>query len=469
MDNYVKRIRTVDGDLQIDYKSLANLPDLTPNGLGAAPVKHTHNADDINGVIPIEKVGIGILPIANGGTEKGTRAEAIENLISAGYTSDANTALSVGTYSTDVETTNIPFQTYGTLFTYKPNQDWIVQIWASTNSTETCLYLRKNTNSDGFGNWFKILGNDIVLTMAQGGTGATKLEDVQKNILDGTYPADGTDISKLAPGIYGLPNDSNNVINAPVASWSPLAFVFGHQNNDTAADGSPSGTYFQGYIEWDGDLWIRRRKWDGWGDWKKIFSSSGGEITGDLTISKTSGFNYSGIEEGTSDSFRNVWFSDAGAKGKPCYHSGLQYNPRTQDLSIGGKSALVAGDVINYAKYNTNNLAMDSWIDNNAYTLVLRDGMTEKCSLAMWNGGALTVNGNTVYHTGNIDIQVGTLAVGTSGTTLTFPRPFAGTPVVTANSSNQTSVKVENVSATSVKLTAGTSGSTVQWQAIYIP
>lgn len=454
MDNYVKRIRTVDGDLQIDYKSLANLPDLTPNGLGMAPVKHTHNADDINGVIPIEKGGTGnetgnaisatkletarnlsvnlasgdsisfdgtedkqlgvsgILPIANGGTEKGTRAEAIENLISAGYTSDANTALSVGTYSTNVETTNIPFQTYGTLFTYKPNQDWIVQIWASTNSTETCLYLRKKTNSDEFGNWFKILGNDIVLTMAQGGTGATRLEDVQKNIFDGTYPADGTDISKLAPGIYGLPNDSNNVINAPVASWSPLAFVFGHQNNDTAADGSPSGTYFQGYLNWDGDLWIRRRKWDGWSDWKKMFSSSGGEITGDLTISKASGFNYSGIEEGTTDSFRSVWFSDAGARGRPCYHNSLMYNPATQDLAIGGHS---------------------------------------------------------VYHTGNIDIQVGTLAVGTSGTTLTFPRAFAGTPVVTANSSNQTSVKVENVTASSVKLTAGTSGSTVQWQAIYIP
>lgn len=75
----------------------------------------------------------------------------------------------------------------------------------------------------------------------------------------------------------------------------------------------------------------------------------------------------------------------------------------------------------------------------------------------------------SIYDTHNIDIQVGTLAVSADGTTLTFPRAFAGTPVVTANSSNQTSVKVENVSATSVKLTAGTSGSTVQWQAIYIP
>ena len=454
MDNYVKRIRTVDGDLQIDYKSLANLPDLTPNGLGMAPVKHTHNADDINGVIPIEKGGTGnetgnaisatkletarnlsvdlangdsisfdgtedkqlgvsgILPIANGGTGKGTRAEAIENLISAGYTSDANTALSVGTYSTNVETTNIPFQTYGTLFTYKPNQDWIVQIWASTNSTETCLYLRKKTNSDEFGNWFKILGNDIVLTMAQGGTGATRLEDVQKNFLDGTYPAEGTDILALAPGVYCLPNNTTTAMNAPLDAWSPISVVLGHRDSSNGDDGYPIGAYFQMFVEWDGNLWLRRRKWNVWGDWKKIFSSSGGEITGDLTISKASGFNYSGIEEGTTDSFRSVWFSDAGAKGKPCYHSGLMYNPGTQDLSVGGHS---------------------------------------------------------VYHTGNIDIQVGTLAVGTSGKVLTFPRAFAGVPVVTANSSNQTSVKVENVTASSVKLTAGTSGSTVQWQAIYIP
>lgn len=454
MDNYVKRIRTVDGDLQIDYKSLANLPDLTPNGLGMAPVKHTHNADDISGVIPIEKGGTGnkignaasatkletarnlsvdlangdsisfdgtedkqlgvsgILPIANGGTEKGTRAEAIENLISAGYTSDANTALSVGTYSTNAETTNIPFQTYGTLFTYKPNQDWIVQIWASTNSTETCLYLRKNTNSDGFGNWFKILGDDIVLTMAQGGTGATKLEDVQKNIFDGTYPAEGTDILALAPGVYCLPNNTTTAMNAPLDAWSPISVVLGHRDSSNGDDGYPTGNYFQMFVEWDGNLWLRRRKWNIWGEWKKIFSSSGGEITGDLTISKAGGFNYSGIEEGTNDAFRNVWFSDTSAKGKPCYNNGLMYNPVAQDLAVGGHS---------------------------------------------------------VYHTGNIDIQVGTLAVGTSGTTLTFPRAFAGTPVVTANSSNQTSVKVENVSATSVKLTAGTSGSTVQWQAIYIP
>ena len=126
-----------------------------------------------------------------------------------------------------------------------------------------------------------------------------------------------------------------------------MAFVFGHQNNDTAADGSPTGAYFQGYLDWEGELWLRRRKWDGWGNWLQIISSNGGEINGGtLTVSKTSGFNYSGIEEGTTDAFRNVWFSDTGAKGKPCYHSGLLYNPGTRDLAVDGHSVYHTGNII---------------------------------------------------------------------------------------------------------------------------
>ena len=132
-------------------------------------------------------------------------------------------------------------------------------------------------------------------------------------------------------------------MNAPLDAWSPLSVVLGHRDSSNGDDGYPTGAYFQMFVDWDGNLWLRRRKWNAWGNWIKYYNSN------------------------------------------------------------------------------------------------------------------------------NIDIQVGTLAVSTNGTTLTFPRAFAGTPVVTANSSNQTSVKVENVSATNVKLTAGTSGSTVQWQAIYIP
>ena len=278
-----------------------------------------------------------------------TRATTAENILADknGVISDANTCITVGVYATNTNTTNLPFATYGTLTVYKSAQNWIIQIWTSSTSAESSMYMRKNINGEGFGSWHKLLGSDSPVSIAQGGTGGTKLEEAQKNILDGTYPGEGTDLSKLAPGIYGLPNDSNTIANVPAVSWSPLAFVFGHQNNDTAADGSPTGNYFQGYLNWEGELWLRRRKWENWGNWLQIISSNGGEINGGtLTVSKTGGFNYSGIEEGTSDIFRTVWFSDGNTKGKPCYHNGLQYNPGTQDLAVAGHSVYHTGNII---------------------------------------------------------------------------------------------------------------------------
>lgn len=203
------------------------------------------------------------------------RAATAENILAdkGGVASDADTCLTVGVYATNTSTTNLPFATYGTLTVYKSAQNWIIQIWTSSTNTETAMYMRKSINGAGFGSWFKLLGNDAPVSIAQGGTGGTKLEEVQKNILDGTYPADGVNISGLAPGIYGLPNNTTTAMNAPVGSWAPIAFVFGHQNNDSASDGCPSGSYFQGYLEWEGELWLRRRKWDGWGDWMKYYST----------------------------------------------------------------------------------------------------------------------------------------------------------------------------------------------------
>jgi hypothetical protein len=55
MAEFVTRIRTEDGDKQIDYNALANLPDLsavakhthTPESIGAAPAEHTHTRSEI--------------------------------------------------------------------------------------------------------------------------------------------------------------------------------------------------------------------------------------------------------------------------------------------------------------------------------------------------------------------------------------------------------------------------------------
>lgn len=135
--------------------------------------------------------------------------------------------------------------------------------------------------------------------------------------------------------------------------------------------------------------------------------------------------------------------------------------------ALNGKTILVNGNVIAFTNYATNALTMDSWLDNNAYTITLRDNGTDKCMVAMWPGGALTINGNIVWHRGNLDVQVGTAEVGTSGTTITFPRAFAGVPTVTANGSKQTSIRVYYITASGCTLVSGESNNTVQWQAIY--
>ena len=272
----------------------------TPAEIGAAASVHTHTFDDISGVATIAHGGTGAstsaearsnleitpanigaepaitsLPISKGGTGKGTRAEAIENLISGGYITDANTILSVGTYSTNVQTTNLPFQTYGTLFTYKPNQDWIVQIWTSTNSAETCLYMRKNTNGDGFGSWHKLLCSDSPVSIAQGGTGANNASDAQTNLLPNRFLEETDNILAVAPGFYCGPNNATTTANYPKEMWAPLVMIWGNrETNIVAEDGYPCGGWAIILIEYGCEaIWIRRRNWDKWSAWKKIVTA----------------------------------------------------------------------------------------------------------------------------------------------------------------------------------------------------
>ena len=94
MPQYITKIRTEDGDKQIDYNALANLPDLsslskhthTPESIGAAPVEHTHTQNDIAD-FPSS------LP-ANGGN-----ADTVDNM----HASDFATASSLEQLQTQVD------------------------------------------------------------------------------------------------------------------------------------------------------------------------------------------------------------------------------------------------------------------------------------------------------------------------------------------------------------------------------
>lgn len=54
-----------------------------------------------------------------------------------------------------------------------------------------------------------------------------------------------------------------------------------------------------------------------------------------LTVTGTGGLNYSGIQNGTTNVARVVWFADASYKGKPVYHTDFTYNPATGELKAG--------------------------------------------------------------------------------------------------------------------------------------
>lgn len=53
-----------------------------------------------------------------------------------------------------------------------------------------------------------------------------------------------------------------------------------------------------------------------------------------ITIDKSSGFLYSGIESATENIARPVWFAYDGINGKPVYNTNFTYNPSTQILTV---------------------------------------------------------------------------------------------------------------------------------------
>ena len=108
-------------------------------------------------------------------------------------------------------------------------------------------------------------------------------------------------------------------------------------------------------------------------------------------------FDYSGMEQGTSDAYRVVWFADSAKKGKPVYDDNFTYNPSSKTLKA----------------TNFNGLATKATADgqgNNIYTTYLSDlSSTNDDSVftiqgVKKNGGnsptTITINGATTEKAG---------------------------------------------------------------------
>lgn len=83
--------------------------------------------------------------------------------------------------------------------------------------------------------------------------------------------------------------------------------------------------------------------------------------------------------------------------------------------------------------------------------------------------GDLSVDGDFFRAGGQrmADVQHGSVEVGTSGKTITFPHAFAGVPSVTATGSKFCHLYVKDITATGCTLVSGEGKNTVNWIAAY--
>ena len=129
---------------------------MTPEGIGAEPK-------------------ISALPVPKGGTGATDRQSASCDLSAAPNKADSAESTDIA-FSVGWDTLNSPISTYGVLMVYKPYDNWVVQIWASTDPTKGDVFVRKNTNGTGFGEWYRLYTATDVVPVKNGGTGASDAE-----------------------------------------------------------------------------------------------------------------------------------------------------------------------------------------------------------------------------------------------------------------------------------------------------
>ena len=127
------------------------------------------------------------------------------------------------------------------------------------------------------------------------------------------------------------------------------------------------------------------------------------------------------------------------------------------------------GGNIAIASPNGKTFEIDAYNDTTLRCYAYDDGGNIKGMNFNRTNGDLSVDGE-FYRAGGqrmADVQHGSLDVGTSGKTITFPHAFAGVPSVVATGSKFCHLQVKDITATGCTLVSGESNNHVQWIAAY--
>ena len=173
---------------------------------------------------------------------------------------------------------------------------------------------------------------------------------------------------------------------------------------------------------------------------------AGGTVTGNLTVSKTSGFNYTGIENGTTNASRHVWFSDSSAKGKPVYNDKFKYNPSTNVLTVGSitGNATTATTATKALQDGEGNVIKDTYFKNTGGTISGVLIVNAELQADSISSGNLIVNGVGRFNNGLYGNLTGNADTATKAT-----QDSAG------NTINTTYIKGLSVNGQTITITKG--------------
>jgi len=145
---------------------------------------------------------------------------------------------------------------------------------------------------------------------------------------------------------------------------------------------------------------------------------AGGTVTGNLTVSKSGGFNYSGMANGTDNTNRNVWFSDSSARGKPVYNDKFKYNPSTDVLTVGSitGNATTATTATKALQDGEGNIIKDTYFKNTGGTISGATIVNAELQADSISAGNLVVNDVGRFNNGLYGHLIGTADVATKDT-----------------------------------------------------